>query len=81
MEFGDYVQIEEKRFGVKNEFFTYKVVGTLRSNKWVDVPVYSPRTERLHSEMEEVIACIVVGIEEREVLYYRVKDVREVKYE
>jgi len=73
-DFGDYVDIEQKRYGCDNEFYCHKVVNNLRSNTWVDVPVQSPRTETIHSEMEDVCSCITCGVGETEVLRYRVKD-------
>lgn len=74
--FGDYAIIEQKRHGVPNEMFVHKVVGQLRSNIWVDVPVRVPATETLHGEMEDICLCICCGIDETEVRRYRVKDMR-----
>ncbi|HBY8236695.1 TPA: hypothetical protein MJF28_002578 [Klebsiella pneumoniae] len=74
--FGDYAIIEQKRHGVPNEMFVHKVVGQLRSNTWVDVPVRVPATEALHGEMEDICLCICCGIDETEVRRYRVKDMR-----
>lgn len=74
--FGDYATIEQKRHGVPNEMFVHKVVGQLRSNTWVDVPVRVPATETLHGEMEDVCLCICCGIDETKVRRYRVKDMR-----
>lgn len=74
--FGDYAIIEQKRHGVPNEMFVHKVVGQLRSNTWVDVPVRVPATETLHDEMEDICLCICCGIDETEVRRYRVKDMR-----
>lgn len=74
--FGDYAIIEQKRHGVPNEMFVHKVVGQLRSNTWVDVPVSAPATETLHGEMEDICLCICCGIDETEVRRYRVKDMR-----
>lgn len=74
--FGDYAIIEQKRHGVPNEMFVHKVVGQLRSNTWVDVPVRVPATETLHGEMEDICLCICCGIDETEVRRYRVKDMR-----
>ncbi|HGY5195253.1 TPA: hypothetical protein ACNV6G_000034 [Raoultella ornithinolytica] len=74
--FGDYAIIEQKRHGVPNEMFVHKVVGQLRSNTWVDVPVRVPATETLHGEMEDICLCICCGIDETEVSRYRVKDMR-----
>ncbi|MHB7003364.1 hypothetical protein ACYCHM_01605 [Klebsiella pneumoniae] len=74
--FGDYAIIEQKRHGVPNEMFVHKVIGQLRSNSWVDVPVQSPATETLHDEMEDVCWCICCGVDETEVRAYRVKDMQ-----
>lgn len=74
--FGDYAIIEQKRHGVPNEMFVHKVVGQLRSNTWVDVPVSVPATEALHGEMEDICLCICCGIDETKVRRYRVKDMR-----
>lgn len=74
--FGDYAIIEQKRHGVPNEMFVHKVIGQLRSNSWVDVPVQSPATETLHDEMEDVCWCICCGVSETEVRKYRVKDMK-----
>ena len=74
--FGDYAIIEQKRHGVPNEMFVHKVVGQLRSNTWVDVPVRVPATETLHGEMEDICLCICCGIDETEVRRYRVKDMQ-----
>lgn len=74
--FGDYAIIEQKRHGVPNEMFVHKVIGQLRSNSWVDVPVQSPATETLHEEMEDVCWCICCGVDETEVRAYRVNDMQ-----
>lgn len=74
--FGDYATIEQKCHGVPNEMFVHKVVGQLRSNTWVDVPVRVPATETLHGEMEDICLCICCGIDETKVRRYRVKDMR-----
>jgi len=74
LDFGDYCIIEQKRFGTKNEMYLHKVVGRLRSNSWVDVPVTGRTEEKCHKEMEDVLACICCGVLETEVRKYRVKD-------
>lgn len=79
-QFGDIVVIEMKRFGVPNEFYTHKVIGQLRCNVFVDVPVQSPPTETLHAgEMADAVRCVVEGIDETVVRKYRVSDVRIVR--
>lgn len=72
MEFGDYVEIEQKRYGVENEMYTCKVIGCLKSNMYVDVPVESPREESLHPKVVDVVACITCGIIERNVCNYKI---------
>lgn len=74
--FGDYCAIEQKRHVVKNEMYLHKVIGTLRSNSWVDVPVQTPATETIHGEITDVVACVCCGVAEREILRYRTSDVR-----
>ena len=83
IDFGDYVRIEQKRYGCENEMYLYKVIGRLKSNAYVDVPVQSPEKESLHkcSEMVEVAACICCGILEKEVHNFRLSDIKEYKYE
>jgi hypothetical protein len=75
--FGDYVEIEQKRYGCENEMYLHKVIGTLESNIWVDVPVQTSAKETSHKEYEPVVRCICCGVCETEVLAYRVKDVKK----
>ena len=74
-EFGDYVEIEQKRYGVENEMYLHKVICSSNSNAWVDVPVQGNATETLHKEMEPVVRCICCGVCEDEVRRYRIKDI------
>ena len=73
--FGDYVYILQKRYGVPNEPYLHKVIGNLDSNFFVDVPVYIPRQETRHQRPVPVVACVCCGVNEREVLNYRIVDV------
>lgn len=61
--FGDYCSIEQKRYGVSNEFYGYKVVNRLRSNSWIDVPVDArnsrPNRHDEIADIVEVISCTV----------------------
>ena len=75
MHFGDYCRIEMKRFGVANEFYTHKVIQSLRSNVWVDVPVLGPAKETKHEYIAAVIRCVCCGICEDKVLRFRAEDV------
>lgn len=75
-DFGDYVLIEQKRYGAPNEMYAHKVVGRLRSNAYVTVPVQTPAIEQLHGgEVVDVVSCICCGVDETEVLKYRLQDV------
>jgi len=73
-EFGDYCLIEQKRFGVANEMYLHKVIGSSRSNCWVDTPVQTPAIEVMHDKMEDVVSCICCGVRETEVRKYRLSD-------
>ena len=76
LDFGDYVSICQKRYGVDNERYIHKVIGNSKSNCWVNVPVESPRTETRHDNIVPVVECICCGIEETEVLRYKCEDVQ-----
>ena len=78
-QFGDRVTIEQKRYGVENEQYTHKVIGALRSNAWVNVPVQTPAIESIHEDIVDVIGCICEGVNETEVCRYRVEDVKIIK--
>ena len=75
MKFGDYVEIEQKRYGIENEMYMHKVIGCLKSNSYVNVPVEN-RIEILHPKVVDVVACICCGINERDVYHYKKSDVR-----
>ena len=74
--FGRYCSIEMKRYGAPNEFYHHKVIGSLQSNTWVNVPIQSPATETTHNQMEEVIRVIQCGIVEDKVYRVRLQDVK-----
>lgn len=76
IDFGDTVTIEQKRFGVPNEHYGHKVIGRLKSNAYVDVPVQSPAKETIHKESVDVVRCVCIGVSETEVLKYRLSDVK-----
>lgn len=75
-QFGDFCDIEQKRYGVPNEMFVHKVINVFESNAYVDVPVQSNATETLHDECVPVVSCICCGIDETEVRRYRLSDVK-----
>ena len=80
IDFGDYISVEQHRYGADNEFYIHKVIGTLKSNKWMDVPAINHNGMTLHDHMEEVVNCICCGVSETEVIRYRIKDVKKIKY-
>lgn len=77
MDFGDYAIIEQKRYGVENEKYLYKVIGRSMSNSYVDVPVQSPARETIHNEIVDVLSCVRCGVQETEVLKYKESFVEE----
>lgn len=77
-DFGDYALIEQKRFGVPNEMFVYKVVSQISSNTWVEVPVTVGKKEETHYDSEPVCLCICCGVDETEVRRFRVKDMQKI---
>ena len=79
LDFGDYVKIEQHRYGAENEMYIHKVIGRLRSNTYVDVPVRHSATEVFHDEIVDVVRCVCCGVSETEVLKYRVSDVQKVE--
>ncbi len=79
IDFGDYVAIEQKRFGVENEIFLYKVIGTLESNGYVDIPVRVADPEVCHDKIVPVAACVCCGVSERTVCRFRISDLLPVE--
>lgn len=75
LDFGDYVKIEQHRYGVPNEMFLYKVIGRWESNCYVTVPVHSVDGEKLQGKVVPVVACIRCGIDETKVERFRLEDV------
>lgn len=73
--FGRYCRIEQLRFGVPNEMYLYKVVASLRSNCWCEVPYKTASKEVRHDSIEDCILAICCGIDETKVLRFRVADV------
>lgn len=73
--FGRYCRIEQLRYRVPNEMYLYKVVASLRSNCWCEVPYKTASKEVRHDSIEDCILAIRCGIDETEVLRFRVADV------
>jgi len=81
IDFGDYCIIKQKRCDCEDEEYLHKVIGKLNSNRYVDVPVQVPAREVTHDKIEEVVACVCCGADEREILRYRVVDVYTYSWE
>lgn len=73
--FGRYCRIEQLRFYAPNEMYIYKVIKSLRSNCWCDVPYKAASKEVRHDSIEDCVLAICCGIDETEVLRFRVADV------
>ncbi len=75
LDFGCYVRIEQKRYAPSNEIYLYKVIGRIKTNNYVDVPVQSPHNQYCHSGVVDVVRCVCCGVDEKEVFNFRVEDV------
>lgn len=73
--FGRYCLIEQLRFYAPNEMYIYKVIKSLRSNCWCEVPYKTSSKEVLHDSIEDCVLAICCGVYEREVLCFRAADV------
>lgn len=77
LEFGDYISVEQKRYVGGNEFYTHKVIRTLESNSYTDVPVDAHKpVNPVQSEVVEIVECICCGVDESKTIRFRVKDVK-----
>jgi hypothetical protein len=80
IDFGDYVLIEQKRYGAPNEMFQFKVVGSYQSNEYCDVPMeVAEHDKKWHQKVVDVLNVICCGIDENEVYTVRKADVRLIK--
>ena len=63
------------------EIHVYKIVGVLgKSNTWCDIPdTYQNETPKIHDTMEYVVNVIHCGIDETQVLRFRLKDIEVFK--
>ena len=77
LDFGDYCTIEQKRYGVDNQMFLYKVTrGGMRCNYWTSVPVDANQRDHVRGESSDVIQAIRCGVDETEVETFRLVDVK-----
>lgn len=74
LDFGDYCYIEQKRFGVKNVIWQYKVIGSGKANYYRPVPV-NPYELKAMGEICDVVKAICCGVSETEVETFRLQDV------
>jgi len=80
LDFGDYCIIEQRRYGVENEQYTYKVIGGGgRANYYREVPVDVCGPVKLHGEMCDVVKVICCGVVEEKVETFRLQDVKRVE--
>lgn len=77
LEFGDYISVEQKRYVGGNEFYTHKVIRTLESNSYTEVPVDAHKpVNPIQNEIAEIVECICCGVDESKTIRFRVKDVK-----
>ena len=79
VDFGDYVNIEMLRYGVKNEWYLHKVVGAFKSNTWIETPLKWDSKPIIHDKVEVVLNVIQCGIDETKVIQVKKDDCRIVK--
>ena len=74
--FGSYCYIEQKRYGVPNEKFLYKIIGKFTSNAWSIVPVDANDKEpHIFNHSEEVVNVVCCGVCEDKIERYKLSDV------
>lgn len=74
--FGSYCYIEQKRYGVPNEKFLYKIIGKFTSNAWSNVPVNANDKEpHIFNHSEEVVNVVCCGVCEDKIERYKLSDV------
>ena len=78
--FGDFCTIEQKRYGVPNEFYEYKIVGRKRSNSWTKTPV-GPNNEKetLHDHLDDVVTVVCNNLDDRTVHQFRISDLASMR--
>lgn len=80
LDFGSCCTIEQKRYGVKNEFYQYKVIGVGESNYYRSVPVDARDSDKNIGDVVPVVRAICCGIDESKVETFRVEDVEVCNY-
>ena len=79
LDFGDYCSIEQKRYGVDNEMFKYKVIGGGRANYYREVPVDARKPANSIGDMCDIVKVICCGVCEEKVETFRLQDVSHEK--
>lgn len=77
LRFGEYCMIEQKRFGVPNEMYCYKVIGSGQANYYRPVPVMFDGLSN-SGPMCDVVKVICCGVDETRVETFRLCDVTAV---
>lgn len=75
LKFGDYCVIEQKRYGVDNEHYKYKVIGSGRANYYRGVPVDSNDVSIKSGEVCGIVKAICCGVCEEKVETFRLQDI------
>ena len=76
VDFGDYVEIEQRRYRGNNEMFVYKVIGGgMMSNRWTPVPVDANNLGPERGGMHDVINAVQCGVSEDTIEVFRLQDV------
>lgn len=78
-DFGKRCKILENRYDSESEYFHYKIVGRMQSNRWVDIPAQYPSIHVLHDEVTNVALCIEDGVGHSEVKAFRLIDLQDIE--
>ena len=75
LKFGHYISVEQKRYGCDNQFYSYKVIGTLKTNSYIQTPV-DGLGEKIRGDSENCVQVICCGVDERNVERFRLQDIK-----
>lgn len=75
LKFGHYISVEQKGYGYDNQFYSYKVIGTLKTNSYIQTPV-DGLGEKIRGDSENCVQVICCGVDERNVERFRLQDIK-----
>jgi len=76
LDFGDYCNIEQKRYGCDNQMYRYKVISSGKANYYRAVPVDGRAQHNSRGDMCGIVKAICCGISEDKIETFRICDVK-----